>query len=332
MPQAGDQLVVAFSGGPDSAALLHALGQAGLWKLLAIHVDHAMRSDSASDAVAAGRLAGAFGVECRVVRLDKPPAGETQARAERHAILADIARETGAAAIALGHTADDQLETLLLHLARGTGLKGLRGMSDWEMGPAGVRVTRPLLALTRREIEHYVQIHGIPALQDPSNFDPAFADRNRVRLGAVPALREINPRITQAVARLSRLVAEDDEALDAWAAREYDALAEQSGAPGVFALRQFRALPLAIRRRLVRRAAPGLSYEQVEQVLGLAANQAAGHTHLPGGRVAVRSKGRLEIGPAPPPEPSECRICLTQGGLVPSMEREIGNQQGPFQS
>lgn len=326
MPPDGARLVVGFSGGPDSAALLHALAGVGHWSLLAVHVDHAMRPESAADADAAAGLAREFRVDCRVVRLSAPPAGEAAARDARHGVLAGIAREIGSGAIALGHTADDQVETVLMRVTRGTGLSGLRAMSDWETGPEGVAIARPLLGLTRQDVESYLAAHGIAALADPSNADPAFADRNRVRLEAVPPLRRINPRLTAAVARLASLAAEDDDALQAWAERDRAALAAASGDPQILPLRQFQALPLAIRRRVLRLAAPDLTFDQVEQVLGLAASPSTGHTHLPGGRLALRFRGRLEIRQGPPPGGSECRLCLTQGGLVPSMEREFGNQ------
>lgn len=326
LPPAGSRLVAAFSGGPDSAAMLHALARIGQWPLLAVHVDHGMRPESGDDAAAAARLASSFGVACRVARLGVAPVGEDAARIARHEILARIAAEIGAIAVALGHTADDQLETVLLRLTRGAGLKGLRGMDEWEMGPAGVQVARPLLTVTRAEVERYVAAHGIPALTDPTNLDPAFADRNRIRHEAAPALRAINPRATEAFARLAELARAEDTAMEAWTEREFSALSAQSGESGVFPLRAFRDLPLAIRRRLVRRNAPDLTFDQVEQVLGLAAGQSPGHTHLPGGRLALRGSGTLEIRPGPHPDGVECRICLTQGGLVPSMEREFGNQ------
>lgn len=294
-----------------------------------MHVDHRMRRESGVDAEAAAKLALGLGADCIIVRLESVPASETGAREARHAALADAARDFGAEAIALGHTADDQLETLLLRLTRGTGLRGLRAMGDWEMGPAGMQVARPLLGLSRRDVERYVAARGIAALRDPTNLDPAFADRNRIRLQAVPALREINPRVALAACRLARLASDDDDALEAWAEHEHAALTAESGDPAVLPVRPFRSLPLAIRRRVLRRVAPDLTFEQIEQVLGLANSPSTGHTHLPGGRLAVKSRDRLEIRPGPPPGGAKCRICLTQGGRVPSMEREFGNQQGP---
>ncbi|MBM3269511.1 MAG: tRNA lysidine(34) synthetase TilS, partial [Candidatus Sericytochromatia bacterium] len=211
-----DQVAVGFSGGPDSCALLHAMVAAGVGGLLGVHVDHGMRPESAGDAAAAAALAAAWGVPCQVVRLATAPRNETEAREGRHAALAAAGRRI----VALGHTADDQVETLLLRIARGTGIAGLRGMSAFEPGPAGAAIVRPLLELPRDAIMAYLDRHGIVPLEDPTNADPTFADRNLVRHGAVPALRQVNPRLAEAVGRLAELAREDDDALGAWAARE----------------------------------------------------------------------------------------------------------------
>jgi tRNA(Ile)-lysidine synthase len=320
LPQAGQRLVVGFSGGPDSCALLHALSRSGLFALVAVHVDHGMRAESGADAAAAVRLAAGWGVACRVVRLERVPRSEVEARSARHRVLAAAAN----GAIALGHTADDQVETLLMRITRGTGISGLRGMREWEPGPAGVFIARPLLGLSRTDIVAYLDRHAIIPIEDPTNADPAFADRNRVRLGAVPALRALNPRLAEAVARLSQLAEEDDAALEEWATREL-AACQIPGTTATLPIKALLALPVALRRRILRRLAPDLSFEQVEQVLGLAGGKSPGHTHLPGGHVAIRAKGRLEMRAGPPPDRAGCRICLTQDGLIPSMERELGN-------
>ncbi len=317
-------LVVGFSGGPDSCALLHALVAAATPRVLAVHVDHAMRPESSDDAAKAANIAAALGVPCRIVRLESPPGGETAAREARHAALAAAAREHAGQArpvVALGHTADDQVETLLLRFVRGTGISGLRGMGAWEPGPAGAWIARPLLGLARAEIEAYVARVGIAPLADPTNADPAFADRNKLRLGAMPVLRELNPRLVEAAARLASLAGEDDTALEEWAARELARLQGTGGIP----VEELLALPLAISRRVIRSLAADLSFDHVERILEVASGKRPGHTHLPGGRVAVRAEGRLQLGAGPPPDGAGCRICLTQGGLVPSMKREFGN-------
>jgi tRNA(Ile)-lysidine synthetase-like protein len=283
-----------------------------------------MRPESARDAEAAKALAARFGVECRVVRLQVVPRSEGEARDARHTALAAIGRPV----VALGHTADDQVETVLLRLARGTGISGLRGMRERETGPAGALVVRPLLGLSRDCVEGYLARHGIEAIEDPTNADPAFADRNRIRHRVVPELRELNPRLAEAVGRLAELARDDDAALEEWARRDLAAMRDFEGESGL-RLREFLALPVAIQRRVVRLLAPGMEFPHVEAVMALAAGRRPGHTHLPGGLIVSIAAGRLAIGEAPPTGGAKCRICLTQGGLVPSMNREIGNYRGP---
>jgi tRNA(Ile)-lysidine synthase len=289
----------------------------------------------AAERIATGiarRHAGPDGaLSFRTVVLESPPRGETDARERRHAVLADAARDLGpGSAIALGHTADDQVETLLMRLARGTGNRGLSGMVSWEAGPAGVMIMRPLLGLTRADIDSYLAERAIAALEDPTNRDPAFAGRNRVRHEAVPALRALNPRVADAAGRLAQLAREDDEALTSWA----EAFCESSkGAPPLpgerhsisVRVKDFNALPLAVRRRVVRLASPDARFDQVEQVIGLAGGRPPGHTHLAGDLIAERAGDILAFRSGSGPDGAKCRICLTPPPLLPSMEREFGN-------
>ncbi|MBM3273548.1 MAG: tRNA lysidine(34) synthetase TilS [Candidatus Sericytochromatia bacterium] len=426
MPAAGVPVVVGFSGGPDSTALLAGLAAQGSWPLVVVHVDHGMRPDSAEAAASAGRLARevaeragghiqgtaigkdrqgllgpeerarrpqrvasghritqiSIGISFHVITLEPRAKNETDARERRHAALANAARRASAdAAIALGHTADDQVETLLLRLARGTGNRGLGGMAAWEPGPAGAMIARPLLHLTRADIDAYLAEQGISALEDPTNQDPAYADRNRVRHEAVPALRALNPRVAEAAGRLAQLAREDDEALTAWAGtfiglglgapasrRPHEAGETAAAGPTrerlqsnrppdrhsvgpslegqqtpddrqggrvralpepwqsiSVSVKAFNALPVAVRRRVVRVAAPEARFDQVEQVIGLAAGRPPGHTHLAGDVIAERSGVALVFRSAEAPRGAKCRICLTPPPLLPSMEREFGN-------
>lgn len=254
--------------------------------------------------------------------------GEAAARDARHAALARAARESGAAAIALGHTLDDQFETLLLRLIRGAGTRGMSAMRDSEMGPAGVCLVRPLLGVTRQAIDAYVRDQGLEPLEDPTNADPAFADRNRIRHDVVPVLRELNPRVADAANRTARILADDDEALEAVTAVEWDRIV-RSGTNPALPLTDFNLLPLAIRRRLVRRLSPGLDFAQVDQVIGFAKGQRPAHAHLPGGLLAVRQEKSLWIANEPPPNFSECRICLTRGRALPSMEADSPHNDAP---
>src|ERR671933_2022054 len=235
----GTRLVVGFSGGQDSTCLLHALSRPRLrLAVVAAHVDHALRPDSAGAAARVKEAAAAIGVACEVRRVDIPayraglPAWGVQqaARAARYHALVGVTREYDAAALVVAHTADDQAETLLLNLLRGSGLTGLGGMPLDEMldpgrlGPPpepmisadarGVRLARPLLSVSRATTLAYCAEAGLTVIEDASNQSRDFA-RNRVRLDLLPALERYNPAIRDVLARTADLVAEDLGALEA---------------------------------------------------------------------------------------------------------------------
>ena len=218
-------LIVAVSGGADSTALLLAV-RAVLpeRRLVACHIDHGLRpaDERAAEqmllAETCGRLAVALVV--RAVEVPKrehgrPLSPEDAARRARYAALVEIAREAGAGAVVTGHTRDDQSETVLLRAARGTGLRGLRGLlsrsTPW--GPGGPVLLRPLLGLTHADCFAYCAARGERWSEDSSNADTAFA-RNRVRQEALPALRRAQPGADAALARLGEQAASLADWLD----------------------------------------------------------------------------------------------------------------------
>jgi tRNA(Ile)-lysidine synthase len=212
-----EHVLVAVSGGPDSVALLHALvclAPACDVRLTVCHVHHGLRPEADRDAAFVERLAQRFGVPVRVVRVDAtPPAGrspEEAARLARHAALERVARETGADRIALGHTADDQAETVLMRLLQGAGPRGLAGIPV-RRG----RIVRPLLEVDRAAVEAYLLAEGLPSVEDATNRDPKFL-RNRIRHELLPALEAHGgPRVREALRRVARASREAVEALDA---------------------------------------------------------------------------------------------------------------------
>ncbi len=319
------RLVVGFSGGPDSSALVHGLAKIGRWSLLAAHVDHGLHREAAAHATAAQGLAGRWGVPFELVRLRGLKSGEQAAREARHEALAGIARRLAAHAIALAHHADDQLETLILRLVRGSGSSGLAGMQTLEMGPAGVLIARPLLGIPRLEIDTYCHAHGIEPLFDPTNADPEHASRNRIRHRVVPVLRELNPRAARAAERTARILADEDAALEAMAEQALIGLRDPEGRLDA---RDLVAQPRALARRILRRLVPTADFEQTEALLGFARKTAPGHTHLRDGRLLVRSSGKLWVGSPDDgahgvPGAGECRYCLTRARPDPSMDTEI---------
>jgi tRNA(Ile)-lysidine synthase len=206
----GGRVIVALSGGLDSVVLLHLLrfGVPGALAAAA-HLDHRMRPGSAGDAAWVSGLCRAWGVRVIAGRARVPPRSEADARNLRHAFLRSARRRAGADWIALAHHADDQAETVLFRIARGTGLSGLAGI-PLRRG----RLVRPLLPHTRAELAAYAARHGLGWREDPSNLDPRYA-RNRIRHHVLPALEAAQPGATRALVRLAAAAARDEAAWNA---------------------------------------------------------------------------------------------------------------------
>lgn len=213
------RLVVAVSGGPDSVALCRIVvdlsGELGLEPAVG-HVNHGLRQPAGDEDEAFVRsLARSLGVPCMVRHLDpklrdaadRYQTLEEWAREARYNALVDIAREFKAGFIATGHTADDQAETVLLRIVRGTGLAGLTGIPVRRRVTPDVEVVRPALRLRRSSIVEWLQSVGQEFRTDAMNLDPAFT-RNRIRHEVLPLLRDINPRVEDAICRLSTVAGE----------------------------------------------------------------------------------------------------------------------------
>ncbi|HYW86368.1 MAG TPA: tRNA lysidine(34) synthetase TilS [Chloroflexota bacterium] len=268
----GTRLVVAFSGGQDSTCLLHALHtlQPDL-QLLAAHVDHSLRAESAAAAQRAVELAERIGVRASVMRVDvaayrKQRSIQHAARVARYQALAAMVREQSAQALLVAHTADDQAETVLLNLVRGTGLRGVAAMrvdetiDPRQLGPplpgltvpTTLRVARPLLGIERATTLAYCAEIGLPIVDDASNQSRVYT-RNRVRLDLLPLLERFNPAIRTVLGRTAELAAEDDAALDQIVLGLHSQLARLAGLHTLaYPLQAFRAQPYALQRRLLR--------------------------------------------------------------------------------
>jgi tRNA(Ile)-lysidine synthase len=298
-------VLVACSGGADSLALAGALAfeapksghRAG-----AVTVDHGLQDGSADRAAQIVRLLRDLGLdpaESVAVKVDERGGLEAAAREARYAGLREVAGRLGAAKVMLGHTLDDQAETVLLGLARGSGARSLAGMPR-AFDRAGVRFARPLLDLDRATIRRACTAMGLPVWDDPHNADPAFT-RVRVRRDALPALEAaLGPGVAAALARTARMLRDDADALDAWADSAWHAAAASAdlSALDVTAL---AALPRAVRTRVLRRAAiaagspPGtLAAVHIDEVDRLVtAWHGQRHVDLPGGVRAARRYGKL---------------------------------------
>jgi len=293
----GSTLLVACSGGPDSSAALVAvarlLGAVG-GRPVAAHFNHGIRDEAemAADLAYVEWLAGCLGVPVLSGRAaGDGPASEADAREARYGWLAAAARDAGATACVTGHTLDDQAETVLLRLARGTGLAGAAGMdvdAPWPVsceaaeGAAPLRVLRPLLGAGRVDVAVYLEALGLAGERAPrhdaSNDDLSFS-RNRVRHRVMPELAAVNHRAAEALARFAGHARRDDAALEAWAERESAALMRVEDGAVRIARRALAELPEAVALRLVRRAAKavGLSVdaEQAGGVLAIAGRRGA---------------------------------------------------------
>lgn len=203
----GDRVVVAVSGGLDSVVLLHLLrfGAEDLAPQLHVaHFDHRMRPGSEADARWVRGLSAAWDLPFRFGAASAPPTSEAEARVQRYAFLEEVRSEVGARAVVTAHHADDQAETVLFRVLRGTGLAGLAGIAE-RRAPG---VVRPLLPFFRAELEAYARAARIRHLEDPTNRLSAFA-RNRIRHALLPWIEsEIAPRARRALVRVSCLAHE----------------------------------------------------------------------------------------------------------------------------
>ncbi|HEX6970455.1 MAG TPA: tRNA lysidine(34) synthetase TilS [Micromonosporaceae bacterium] len=297
-------VLVACSGGPDSLALAAAtafvaprLGlRAGL-----VTVDHGLQPGSAQRAAAVAGWAATVGfapVEVAAVVVAGRAGGpEAAAREARYEALVAVARRTGAAAVLLGHTRDDQAETVLLALARGAGPRGIAGMPPVRRLD-GVTLMRPLLEISREQTRRACTALGLTPWDDPHNVDPAFA-RSRIRHEVLPALvRALGPRVVSNLARTARLIAADVAALDESAQNALDAARVGSDRLDVAAL---AGLAPAVRTRVLHAWAralgvPGatLSQRHVDALDALVTDwRGQGPVHLPGGARVSRRGGIL---------------------------------------
>jgi tRNA(Ile)-lysidine synthase len=292
-PLRGAHLLVAVSGGPDSTALLAGLAELCAryaLRLTAAHVDHALRPESAAEGDAVAALSARLGVACvrRRVAVGHGAGLEARARRARYRALRAMATEAGADWIVTGHTLDDQAETILLHLLRGAGRRGLAGMAR-----VRGRLFRPLLGATRADVRRFLADRDLAFAIDRSNADLAHA-RNRVRRLLLPLLEaEFNPRLRHALGESAGRLADEDALLDSLARTRLDALVE-----GEALALDVAAEPPALARRIVRlwlghAGVRRLGARHVEAVLRLALAASPGSAPIPGPARVVREGRRL---------------------------------------
>ena len=284
-------VVVACSGGADSIGLLVLATEAGLAPV-AVHVDHGLRPDSAADVGVVAEAADALGVEWRSVRVEVGPGAnlEARARAARYRALEDAREQLAATAILVAHTADDQAETVMLNLLRGSASAGLAGMADRRGA-----IARPALRIRRAELRSVADAHGLQVVDDPTNADTRWR-RAWIRHEVLPMLATGARRdLVPVLARQADVFRSESEYLDQLG----DGLLSKAGddpSLGGPAVAVLRAAPVVVTRRAIRRwlGFPPPSADEVERVLGVVRGERVA-CELAGGRRVRRASGRLQL-------------------------------------
>lgn len=265
--EGGRPVVLGLSGGPDSLSLLDILLRCGV-SVIGAHFDHTLREESGREADYVGGLVEKMNVpfvsgrdDVQSLAREKKWSIEEAARYARYSFLFAEARRNNAQAVAVAHNADDQVETVLMHILRGTGLNGLKGMAyrttpnEWD---AEIPIIRPLLGVWRAEILEYCAQREFEPVFDKSNLDPVFF-RNRLRLQLIPDLEQYNPRVKQSLWRMSRLLEDDADLLtgtldEAWK----ECLILENAVSISLQYSKIKKLPVSLQRMIIRKAIASL--------------------------------------------------------------------------
>lgn len=299
------QLLVAVSGGQDSVCLLHILVKLQEElniKLHVAHLNHQLRgAESEADAQYVSHLAHQLGIPSTLGQRDvkaeqarQHTSLEEAAREVRYTFLAEVAKSIGANRVAVGHTTDDQIETILMHLIRGTGIRGLRGLqpsSRWQSSGSNLTIIRPLLSVSRPETAAYCHDHQLAPRIDTSN-QSLSPLRNRIRHQLLPLLQGYNRRVSDALLRTARIAGDDLAFLDKESARLWDSVAQRQGDTIILDKTRLLKLPAALQRHLLRTAIEQLSgnlkdieTRHIEKIIAALSKPAGKRLSLPGGLV-----------------------------------------------
>jgi tRNA(Ile)-lysidine synthase len=307
------KLLIAVSGGADSLALFHVLHAIFPPESLVVaHLNHGWRAEAADEADFVRETAVARNIPCYIEETDVVDLARTAGlsleeagRNARYDFLARLAKQVGAKVIAVGHHADDQAETVLMHLLRGSGLAGLRGMLPVTPlpGAADLWLLRPFLTTTRAEIEQYCREYNLHPVNDPSNQDTTYF-RNRLRHELLPYLADYNPQIVNRLRHLAAVTAADYGLLEALTQVRWEEIVRESGPDWVeLDKAAWQNLPLSLRRSTLRQAVRFLrselrdvGFQPIEQARLVAETGATGRqSTVPGGLMLTVGYDRLTI-------------------------------------
>lgn len=295
-------LLLAVSGGADSMAMLLASAEVGARvrrRMVAAHFSHGLRPTAdPRERAAVRRAAESLGVPF-MSDAAQSPSDEAGAREARYRFLADAAHAHGAVAVLTAHTQDDQAETVLLRLTRGSGLRGagaIRECSERSVHGRTLTLLRPLLRVTRADTEAVCAEAGIRPARDATNRSSRYA-RNRVRLRVLPELTTLNPHVRAALAGFAERAADDDALLDQLAAEAVSEVEERSASGVSWPKSALRTLPPALLPRVLERAWRSLQGDGA--TLGHQKLAQAAHIVARGGRLSLGRGGSLTVGPGP---------------------------------
>jgi tRNA(Ile)-lysidine synthase len=301
----GARYLIGVSGGRDSVALLHWLIECGYSKLIVCHLNHRLRGRSSrADAIFVQKLAARYDVDLALGAIDVRALAvrtkqsiETAARDARYKFFAQVAKRRRCRTIFLGHHADDLVETFLINLFRGAGpggLSAMRGVSIRKIDNMKLQIVRPLLGVSREQIDDYVREHGLKFREDASNKNLAPL-RNRIRHRIIPEIeKQLGRNVRGTIWRAATIAAEEENFFEALLPDKLSKLA-------ALAVKPLRAMPIAVQRRMLHewlraRDVPDLSFDLIERVRALLdlSNRAA-KTNLPQDRHVRRRAGQIFI-------------------------------------
>ncbi len=314
---AGDRLIVALSGGPDSVCLLHILYT--LCKVLSVtlhaaHLDHSLRgTESEQDCLYVSSLAQRLSIPLTVRKVDvaqhRKERGltlEEAARELRYAFLAEVLNAEKGTSVVTGHTRDDQVETILMNILRGSGTRGLRGLQSKVLLQAAgcdrpITVIRPLLPLSRTDTAEYCRRHGLSPRSDSTNQSLNFL-RNRVRLELIPFLRSYNSKIDESLLRLAVLSDDDHHFIEEQGEKTWNLIAQTTEAGLFLDLKLLSKLPKALQRNTMANALRhmrgdlyDIEFTHIESMVELIEKPAGRSVHLPEGLVLIKEYERLVL-------------------------------------